>query len=128
MEEARHSFTRLPHTCGRAHMEAAQQTTATPQAHPQEPQWDTGYGGGYSGHHESGSYYPSHGYPERSFQAKTFAFARYPDWYALWSDTSVLRLTRLSTWWKGSDDSSDVWMNLHTCKQRCKPPSTHRPA
>jgi hypothetical protein len=23
----------------------------------QEPQWDTGYGGGYLGHHESGTYY-----------------------------------------------------------------------
>jgi hypothetical protein len=29
-------------------MEAAQQTMTTPQAHPQEPQWDTGYRGGYS--------------------------------------------------------------------------------
>jgi hypothetical protein len=44
----------------------------------------------------------------------------------LWSDTSVLGLTRLSTRWKGSDDLSDEWMTLHTCKQRCKPPSTHR--
>jgi hypothetical protein len=30
MGEARHSFTRPPHTCGRACMEAAQQTTTTP--------------------------------------------------------------------------------------------------
>jgi hypothetical protein len=44
-------------------METAQQTTTRPQAHPQEPQWDIGYVGGYSGHHESGSYYPSHSYP-----------------------------------------------------------------
>jgi hypothetical protein len=62
-------------------MEAAQQTTTTPQAHPQEPQWDTGYGGGHSGHHESGSYYPSHSYPEPSLRARTFTSARYPDWY-----------------------------------------------
>jgi hypothetical protein len=61
MGEACHSFTGLPHTHGRARMETAQQTTTTLQAHPQESQWDTGYGGGYSGHHESGSYYPSHG-------------------------------------------------------------------
>jgi hypothetical protein len=47
-------------------MEAAQQATTTPQAHPQEPQWDTGYGGGYTSYHEGG-YYPSHGYPEPSF-------------------------------------------------------------
>jgi hypothetical protein len=62
-------------------MEVAQQTTTTPQAHPQEPQWDTGYGGGYSGHHESGSYYPAHGYPEPSLRAGTSTFARYLDWY-----------------------------------------------
>jgi hypothetical protein len=46
----------------------------------------------------------------------------------LWSGTLVMRLARLSAWWKGSDDSSDGWMTLHTCKWRCKPPSTHRPA
>jgi hypothetical protein len=34
----------------------------------------------------------------------------------LWSGTSVLGLTRLSTRWKGSDDSSNRWMTLHTCK------------
>jgi hypothetical protein len=54
----------------------------TSLAHPQEPQWDTGYGGGYSGHHESGSYYPSDGYPEPSLRAGTSASARYLDWYA----------------------------------------------
>jgi hypothetical protein len=54
----------------------------TPQAHPQEPQWDTGYGGGYSGYYEGGSYYPSNGYPEPSLRAETSASARYPDWYA----------------------------------------------
>jgi hypothetical protein len=35
-------------------------TTGSPSGSPV----DTRYGGGYSGHHESGSYYPSHGYPE----------------------------------------------------------------
>ncbi len=34
----------------------------------------------------------------------------------LWSGTSVMGLTRLSAQWKGSDDSSDGWMTLHTCK------------
>jgi hypothetical protein len=66
MGEACHSFTGPSRTRGQARMEAAQQTMTPPQSHPQEPQWDTGYGGGYSGHHESGSYYPSHGYPEPS--------------------------------------------------------------
>jgi hypothetical protein len=46
----------------------------------------------------------------------------------LWSGTSVMGLIRLSTWWKGSDDSSDEWMTLITCKRRCKLPLTHRPA
>jgi hypothetical protein len=64
--EACHSFTGPPHTHGQAHMEAAHLTLTTPQAHPQEPRWDTGYGGGYLGHHESGSSYPPHGYPEPS--------------------------------------------------------------
>jgi hypothetical protein len=32
--EAHHSFTGPPHTRGRAHMEAVQQTTTTPQPHP----------------------------------------------------------------------------------------------
>jgi hypothetical protein len=62
-------------------MEVAQQTTTTPQAHPQEPQWDTRYGGGYLGHHEVGSYYPSHGYPKPSLRVEPSAFVRYPDWY-----------------------------------------------
>jgi hypothetical protein len=43
MGEARHSFTGPPHTCRRARMDAAEQTTTTLQAHPHEPQWDTGY-------------------------------------------------------------------------------------
>jgi hypothetical protein len=38
--------------------------------------------GGYLGHHEGSSYYPSHGYLEPNFRAGTSASARYPDWYA----------------------------------------------
>jgi hypothetical protein len=63
-------------------MEAAQQTTTTPHAHPQEPQWDTGYGGVYSDYHEGGCYYPSQGFLEPSLWAGTSASARYPDWYS----------------------------------------------
>jgi hypothetical protein len=65
MGEVRYSFTGPPRTHGRARKEAAQQATTTTQAHPQEPQWDTKYGGGHSGYHEGG-YNPSHGYPEPS--------------------------------------------------------------
>jgi hypothetical protein len=46
----------------------------------------------------------------------------------LWSGTSVTRLTRLSTRWKRSHDSSNGSMALHTCKWRCKLPSTRSPA
>jgi hypothetical protein len=45
----------------------------------------------------------------------------------LWSGISVIGLTKLSARWKGSDDSSDGWMTLHTCKRKCKPRLTHRP-
>jgi hypothetical protein len=78
-------------------MEAAQQAMTTLQAHPQEPQWETGYGGGYSGYHEGG-YYPSHGYP--------LSLATEPEpppllgtltGTLLWSSMSVMGLTRLST-------------------------------
>jgi hypothetical protein len=62
-------------------MVVAQQTTTIPQAHPHQAQRDTGYGGGYSGHHEGGSYYPSQGYPEPRLRARTSASARYHDWY-----------------------------------------------
>jgi hypothetical protein len=64
--EVRHSFVGPPHTHGRSRREAAQLTTTTSHAHHQDPQWDTGYGGGYSGYHEGGSYYPSQGYPKPS--------------------------------------------------------------
>jgi hypothetical protein len=40
------------------------------------------YEGGYSGYHEGGSYYPSHGYPEPSLQAGTSTSARCPNLYA----------------------------------------------
>jgi hypothetical protein len=46
----------------------------------------------------------------------------------IWSGMSVMGLTGLSAWWKGSNDLSDRWMTLHRCQWRCKPPSTHRPA
>jgi hypothetical protein len=46
----------------------------------QQPQWDTGYRGGYLGYNERG-YYPSHSYPKPSLRARTSASARYHDWY-----------------------------------------------
>jgi hypothetical protein len=124
MGEVRHSFIGPPRTRRRAHMETAQQATTALRAHPQEPHWDTGYGGGYSGYHKGGSYNPSYGYPE----LKPPPLPGTLTGTLLWISTSVMGLTRLSTRWKGSDDSSDEWMTLHTCKRRYKPPLTHRPA
>jgi hypothetical protein len=54
----------------------------TLQAHPPEPQWDTGYGVRYSGHHEGSSYYPSRSNPKASLRTGTSASARYPGRYA----------------------------------------------
>jgi hypothetical protein len=45
MGETCHNFAGPPRTRGRARMEAARQTTTTLQTHPQDPQWDTRYGG-----------------------------------------------------------------------------------
>jgi hypothetical protein len=46
----------------------------------------------------------------------------------IWSSTSVVWLTKLSTRWRGSVNSSDGWMTLQMFKQRCKLPSTRTPA
>jgi hypothetical protein len=94
MGEACHYCTGPPRTRGQAHMEAAQQSMNTPQTHPQEPQWDTGYGGGYSGYHE-GSYYPSHGYLVPSLQAGTSASTRYVGYGADQADHTVEVIERL---------------------------------
>jgi hypothetical protein len=82
---------------------------------------------GYLGHHEDCSYYPSHGYPEPSLWAESFASAWYPDWYAplQWyisfvvdqAERVVKGIERLE---RRMNDLSDKW--------RCKLPSTHIPA
>jgi hypothetical protein len=51
----------------------------------------------------------------------TKSFPRHPDH---WLGKTLQR----ATWWNGPNDSSDRWMTFHTCKWRCRPPSTHRPA
>jgi hypothetical protein len=52
MGNARHSYSGPPHNRQCPHIEAAQQDTTTPQDPPQMPQWDTGYGSGYSEYQE----------------------------------------------------------------------------
>jgi hypothetical protein len=76
MGEARHSFAGLPQVSLHGGSIVDHDYNA---GSPSGAQWDTGYGGDYSGYHEGGSYYPSQGYPEPSLQAGTSASARYPD-------------------------------------------------
>jgi hypothetical protein len=52
--------------------------------------------------------YPSHCYPEPEPPPLPGTL--------FWSDTSVMGLTRLSAWWKGSDHLSNGWMTLQPCK------------
>jgi hypothetical protein len=77
-------------------MEAAQQTTTTPQAHPQEPQWDIGYGGAYSAYHEGGSYYPLTVTPSLASEPKPPPLLGTLTGTLFWSGMSVMGLTRLS--------------------------------
>jgi hypothetical protein len=128
MEDARHSFTGPPRTPGRAHMEATQQTTTIPQAHPQEPSGTMGMGVATRVTMRVVVTTPLTVTLSLASKSEPPPLPGTSIRTLVWSDTSVMGLTRLSARWKGSDDSSDIWMTLHTCKQRCKPPSTHRPA
>jgi hypothetical protein len=125
MGEAHHSFTGL----ARTHGELVWRQHNRPRLHHRltEPQWDTGYGGGYSGHHEGGSYYPLTVTPSLASELEPPPLPGTLTGTPLWSTMSVMGLTRLSVRWKGSNDSSIGWMTLHMCKRRCRTPSTHRP-
>jgi hypothetical protein len=48
MGHARHRYLGPPRMRQRERMEVAHQDTTKPQTYPQQPQWDTGYEGGYS--------------------------------------------------------------------------------
>jgi hypothetical protein len=128
MGEAHRCFTGPPHTHGQAHMEATQQTTTTPQAHTQEPQWDTRYGVATRVTMRVVVTTPLTVTWSLASKPKPPSLLGTLTATLLCSGTLVMGLTRLSTRWKGSDDSSIRWMTLHTCKRRCKPLSTHRPA
>jgi hypothetical protein len=95
---------------------------------PSGAQCHTGYGGGYSGHHECSSYYPLMVTPSLASELEPSPLLGTPTGMLLSSGMLVKGLTSLRARWKGSDNSSDGWMTLHTCKRRCKPPLTHRPA
>jgi hypothetical protein len=128
MGDVRHSFTGPPHTHGRAHTKAAQQTMTTPYAHPYEPQWDTRYGVATRVTMRVVVTPPLSVTPSLASEPEPPPLPGTLTGMPLWSGTSVMGLTRLSVQWKGSDNSSIRWMTLHTCKWRCKPPSSHRPA
>jgi hypothetical protein len=112
----------------RACMEAAQQTMTTPQAHPQEPNGTLGMRVATRVTMRVIVTTPLTVIPNLVSEPEPPPLLGTLTGTLLWSSTSVMGLTRLSTRWKGSDDSSIRWMNLHMHKQRCKPPSTHRPA
>jgi hypothetical protein len=120
--EGHHSFTGPPRTHGRARMKAAQQTTTTPQAHPQEPPVATRVT------MRVVVITPLTITPSIASKMEPPPLLRTLTGTLLWSGTSVMGLIRLSVQWKGSDDSSIRWMTLHMCKWRCSPPSIHRPA
>jgi hypothetical protein len=79
--DARHNYSGPPRTQGCSCMEATQQDVAAPQAPPQQPHWDTGYGGGSLEYQEGGSSYYPHSPPGLSRGVGTSASTRYPDWY-----------------------------------------------
>jgi hypothetical protein len=95
-------------------MEAAQQTTTTPQAHPQEPQWDTGYGVATRVTIRVVVTIPLMVTLSLASELEPPPLPGTLTGTLLWSGTSVMGLTRLSTRWKGSDDLSIRWMTLHT--------------
>jgi hypothetical protein len=75
MGEACHNFEGPPRTHGQARMEATQQTTTTPQAYPQEPEWNTRSGVATQVTMRVVVITPLKVTP-------SLASARYPDWYA----------------------------------------------
>jgi hypothetical protein len=123
-----HSFIGPPCTRRRARMEVAQQTTATPQAHPQEPNGTLGMGLATRVTIRVVVTIPLTVTKSLASEPEPTPLPSTLTGLLLWSTTSVMVLTRLSTCWKGSDDSSDKWITMHMCKRRCKLPSTHRPA
>jgi hypothetical protein len=123
MGEAHHNFTAPLHTHGRARMEAAQQTMTTPQAHPQEPSGTLGM--------EVATRVtmkvvttPLMVILSLASKPKSLPLLGTPIGTLHWSCMSVMGLTKLSARWKGSDNSSNGWMTLEPCKQKCKHPST----
>jgi hypothetical protein len=128
MGEACHNFEGPPRTHGQARMEATQQTTTTPQAYPQEPEWNTRYGVATQVTMRVVVITPLKVTPSLASEPEPSPLSGTLTGTLLWSGTLVMGLTRLSARWKGSDDSSDGWMTLHMYKQRCKPPSTHKQA
>jgi hypothetical protein len=126
MGEVHHSFTGPPRTHERAHMKAAQQATTTSYAQPQECQWDTGMVVATRVTMRVVFTTPLMVTPSLASELEPPPLPGTSTGTLLWSGTPVMGQSRLSTRWKGSDNSSDRWMTMHTCKRRCKPPLTHR--
>jgi hypothetical protein len=107
-------------------MEAAQHAATTPQAHLQEPSGTLGMGVATQVTIRVVVTTPLTITSGLAFELEPPPLPGTPTGTLLWSDMPVMGLTRLSARGKGSDDSSDRWMTLYTCKQRCKHPLIHR--
>jgi hypothetical protein len=97
-------------------MEAVQQATTTPQAHPHEPQWDTAYGVATQVTMRVVVTIPLMVTPCLASEPEPPPLSGTPTGMLLWCGMPVMGLTRLGARWKASDDSSNGWMTLHTCK------------
>jgi hypothetical protein len=116
MGEACHSFKGPPRTHGQANVEAAQPTTTTPYAHPQELSGTLGMRVATRVTMRVVVTTPLMVTPSLASEPEPLPLPGTLTSTRLWSGMSVMGLTRLRAWWKGSDDSSDGWMTLHTCK------------
>jgi hypothetical protein len=58
----------------------------------------------------------------------TSATAEFPHWYYPIERYVNYGVDQAQSGWRGLDDSSVGWMRLSTCRRRCMPPSTNRPA
>jgi hypothetical protein len=88
-------------------MEAAQHTTTTPQAHPQEPSGTLGMGVATWVTMRVVVTTPLMVTPSLASELEPPPQPGTLTGTLLWSGTSVMGLTRLSVWWKGLNDSSD---------------------
>jgi hypothetical protein len=102
-----HGFTGPHRTPGRARIKVAQLATTTPQAHPRELQWDTDMGVSTQVTMRVVVTTPLTVTLSLASELEPPPLLGTPTDTFLWKGTSVIGWSKLSTRWKGSDDSSD---------------------